>query len=65
MWPKIRIIANLVAENIALRQQLAVMKRGKMGTVMFLCVSFHRVRLQIHLFPHQIVNLAIQLSCFV
>ena len=27
MWSKIKIIANLVAENIALRQQLAVMKR--------------------------------------
>jgi putative transposase len=27
MWLKIKIIANLVAENIALRQQLAVMKR--------------------------------------
>ena len=39
-------------------------KRGKIGTRMFLCVSFHRVRLQIHLFPHQIMNLVIQLSCF-
>jgi len=27
MWSKIKIIANLVAENIVLRQQLAVMKR--------------------------------------
>ena len=27
MWSKIKIIANFVAENIALRQQLAVMKR--------------------------------------
>jgi hypothetical protein len=27
MWSKIKIIANLAAENIALRQQLAVMKR--------------------------------------